>query len=151
MRTKNPFQVICIGENCKAHDICDSLCILKNKFKKYLKGCNYSKKNDCKYCSHKNQCILIKPYSEELKETELKRITLEIENEKLFEYISEWDEIERNLDKYQKKNKNVKSVTDVIYFPKDRNTKQKMFERITDNKRLIELYYKKEDGLIKNM
>lgn len=147
MMNKNPYQVICKGVDCEIHDMCGSSCILKNKFKKHLKGCNYSKEGDCKYCSHRNQCILIKPYSEKLREVEIKRRDLDFENKLLYSFIDEWDEIERNLEKYKKENNDVNSVTDVIYFPKNKNTRQKMFERIEDNKDLINLY----DKLIKDM
>ena len=136
----NPYQVICIGEDCKIYGKCDNRCILKNSYKKWIKGCNYSVDGDCKYCSHKNKCVLIKPYSKSLHKIEIKRNNLENENKKLYEYISEWDEIEENLDKY-----GVNSVTDVIYF--ERN-KQQMIDRINDNDKLIKAYLKKEKELV---
>lgn len=136
----NPYQVLCIGTDCKAYNICGNKCVLKSKFKKWIKGCNYSKKGDCNYCSHKNTCILIKPYSEELNKIEIKRIRLENENKKLHEHISEWDEIENNLEKYE-----VNSVFDVINFKRN---KQQMIDRINDNKKLIKAYLKKEYDLI---
>lgn len=139
----NPFQVICIGDSCKIYGKCDNKCILKDTFKKYLKGCNYSQFGDCKYCSHKKTCVLIKPYSNKLYETEMERFTLEKENETLKKYISTWDEIERELDKYEGD-----SVTDVIYFER---SKQQMIERINDNKKLIKAYLKKEGSLVKDM
>ena len=136
----NPYNVICIGEECKLHDKCDKICILKSKFKNYLKGCNYGKHGDCKKCSHKQKCIILKPYSEALYKIEVKRNALENENKKLHEYISTWDEIENNLDTY-----GVDSVTEVVYF--ERN-KQQMVERIKDNEKLINAYLKKEKKMI---
>ena len=138
-----PYQVICIGEDCRLHDKCDNICILKSKLKKLISGCNYSRKGDCNYCSNKKKCVLIKPYSKELNKIEVKRINLESENKKLYGYISEWDEIERNLDKYGKD-----SVTDVIYFDRSR---QQMIDRINDNKRLINAYLKLENKLVEDM
>lgn len=139
----NPYQVICIGDDCKGYGKCGKSCILKSKFKNRLKGCNYSKKGDCTYCSNRNRCVLLKPFSNELHKIEIKRISLELENKKLYEYISEWDEIEEELEEY-----GVDSVTDVIYF--ERN-KQQMVDRINDNKKLISAYLKKEKSLIKDM
>lgn len=139
MSRYNPYQVICKGESCKLYDKCDDKCILKENSKRFLKGCNYSNENDCKYCSHKNKCILIKPYSDKIGKIESKRNYLECENRKLHEYISKWDTIENDLEKY-----NVNSVTDVIYFKRN---KQQMIDRINDNEKLIKAYRKKEKEL----
>jgi len=144
MKNKNnPYQVICIGDICRLYNKCGDVCILKPSFKNRIRGCNYSKCGDCNHCSNKRKCILIKPYSEKLSELENKRIVLEKENKKLYGYISEWNEIEKELDKY-----GVDSVTDVVYF--DRN-RQQMIDRINDNKRLINAYLKMEDKLIEDM
>ena len=134
----NPYQVICIGNNCKLYSKCEDKCILKSK--NYVKGCNYSKDGDCQYCSHKRKCVLIKPYSDDLYKVELKRHRLENENKELYEHILEWDEIENNLEEY-----GVNSVFDVINF---RRNKQQMIDRINDNKKLIKAYLKKEYDLI---
>ena len=146
MVSKNPYQVIC-KPNCKSYKKCrgsgGNKCILKSKFQKFIKGCNYSKEGDCKYCSHKSKCWLIKPYSDKLYETEVKRHWLEEENKKLLKYISKWDEIEENLESY-----GVNSVTDVVYFGREINTKQKMIDKINRNNRLIKAYFKKEKKLI---
>ena len=109
-------------------------------FKKYNRiRCNYSKKGDCKKCSHKKKCYLNKPYSDKLNKIEVKRRCLEIENNDLYGYISEWDSIENDLKKY-----GVGSVTDVINFKRN---KQQMIDRINDNKKLITAYLKKEKKL----
>ena len=105
--------------------------------------CNYSKLGDCNHCSYKQDCILIKPFSDKLNKIEVKRINLENENKGLYKNISEWDEIERNLDKFEKD-----SVTDVVYFERSR---QQMIDRINDNERLINAYLKLEDNLIEDM
>ena len=136
----NPYQVICIGDNCRLYDKCQDKCILKSKLKNYLKGCNYSKDGDCQYCSYKKKCVLIKPYSDKLYEVELKRHRLENENDELYKLISEWDGIENNLEEY-----GVGSVFDVINFKRN---KQQMIDRINDNKKLIKAYLKKEYDLI---
>lgn len=140
MGNYNPYQVLCIGVTCKLYDKCKDKCILKDNIKKNIKGCHYSNENDCKYCSHKNTCMLIKPFSEKLHKIEIKRHYLENENKKLHECISLWDDIENDLDKY---NKN--SVTDVVNF---KRTKQQMINRINDNDRLINAYLKKEEDLL---
>lgn len=134
------YQVICIGTDCSLYNICGNKCILKSKFKKWIKGCNYGKSGDCEYCSHKQKCVLIKPFSEELDKIEKKRFALEKANKQLYEYIREWDEIEKNLDKYK-----VNSVSDVIYFKRNR---QKMVDKIKDNERLIKAYREKEENLL---
>lgn len=139
----NPYQVICIGEKCNLYNKCKNECILKNGLKNRIIGCNYSKEGDCKHCSHRNKCVLIKPYSDELNKIEVKRRHLEKENEKLFEYISEWDDIEKNLSKYH-----AHSVNEVIYFDKKINSKQKMIDKIDRNKLLIKAYLKKEQELL---
>lgn len=136
----NPYQVICIGSDCELYDECDNECILKDSFKKYIKGCHYSKTNQCSYCSHRKKCILIKPYSEKINKIEIKRNGLENENKLLRGYIKEWDKIENELDKYGKN-----SVTDVVYF---KRSKQQMIDRINDNNKLIEAYRRKENDLL---
>lgn len=138
-----PYQVICIGDTCRGYDKCGDVCILKSKFKNSISGCNYSKKGDCNHCSHRRKCVLIKPFSKKLNKIEVKRIGLENENRELYKYISEWDEIERNLDKYEKN-----SVTDVVYFGRSR---QQMIDRINDNIKLINAYLKMENELVKDM
>ena len=140
MVSKNPYQVICIGEDCRLYNKCEKECILKNGLLKHIKGCNYSKDGDCKYCSNKKKCILIKPYTKELHELEVKRRVLEIENNTLHEYVHTWEEIENSLDEY-----GVDSVTDVVYFDR---TKQQMIDRINDNIKLINAYRKKEDNMV---
>jgi len=138
----NPYQVICT-DKCKLYDECNKEdCTCKSKS---MKGCNYSKKGDCKYCSHKDNCILLKPYSDKLKNIESKRHYLEQENQRLYDYISEWREIEYNLSKYD----NANSVLDVVFFPKERNTISKMLEEIHDNEKLIEEYLDVEKRLLK--
>lgn len=147
----NSYQVICKGLSCSSYEECKSNkkndCILKESSKKYLKGCNYSKKEDCKYCSHRNKCELIKPYSDKLCRIENKRHYLEKENEKLYHYISEWKKIENNLTDYGE----VNSVLDVIYFPKERNTIGKMIDEIHDNKKLIEDYLNVKKRIIEKI
>ena len=143
MVSKNPYQVICIGVTCKLYDKCNDKCILNKNAQSYIKGCNYSSIDDCKHCSHKNKCLLLKPYSEKINKIESKRRILEKENDVLYEYISTWDEIENNIDKY-----GVDSVTDVVYFKRDR---QKMIDRINDNNKLINLYREHENKLINEM
>ena len=138
----NPYQVICKGVDCKLYTKCGDRCILKPKYKDFLKGCNYSNEGDCKYCSHRKKCVLIKPYSKDLEKVELKRLALEKENDELYKYIIEWRNIEENLDNYDGAN----SVTDVIYFKRN---KQQMINRIKDNEKLIEAYRKKEEKMIK--
>lgn len=138
--SKNPYQTICIGIDCKLYEKCEKECILKNGLKNHIKGCNYSKNNDCNHCSHKKKCILIKPFTSEIHKLEVKRGFLEDENRKLHEYISNWDEIENDLNEYD-----VNSVTDVIYFKRSR---QQMVDKINDNNRLINAYLKKEKSLI---
>lgn len=129
----NTYQVICIGEDCKAYDVCKGKeCILESKYKKWIQGCNYSNIGDCEYCSHRKNCYLIKPYSDEIHEIEVKLRTVEKKNEKLWEYISNWDEVEKEL-----RVKGGKSVTDVVYF---KRTKQQMARSIAKNKELIEAY-----------
>lgn len=134
------YQVICIGDYCKAYDKCDKICMLKSKFQKFIKGCNYSKKGDCKNCSYNDKCILIKPYSEDLNKIEIKRRELEYKNKKLYEYISEWDKVEKELDDY-----GAKVVTDVVYF---KTTKQQMINQINRNKHLIQLYLNEEKKIL---
>ena len=139
MVNKNPYQVICIGNDCNLFEKCrKNECILKNSLKSRIKGCNYANNGDCKYCSHKNKCILIRPYSDKLHNLEVKRIGLETENKRLYEYLTTWNKVEDELD-------GVGSVTDVVYF--DRN-KQQMIDRINDNNKLIKAYREKEDSLI---
>lgn len=140
----NPYQVICT-DMCKLSDKCEDDCLFKPK--SLVKGCNYSKKNDCKYCSHRNKCDLIKPYSKKLDELERKRIHLEKENKQLYGFISEWKHIENNLDKYEDAN----SVLDVLYFPKYRNNIGKMVEEIHDNEKLIEDYLNAEERIINEL
>lgn len=140
---RNPYQVICKGVDCSFYDDCEDECILKSSNQKKIKGCNYSKSNNCKYCSHKNKCVLIKPYSDELYNIELKRFRLEKENRRLYEYISKWNEIESEIEKY---GAFVNSVTDVVYF--DMN-KQQMVNKIVNNNKLIKAYLNKEHTLIK--
>lgn len=141
----NPYQVICTNK-CKLFDKCENNCILQSNSKKLVKGCNYSNEGDCAYCSHKNKCILIKPFSKKLEKLENKRVQLEKENKQLYDYISQWKNIENNLDEY-----GVDSVLDVIYFPKHRNTIGKMVEEIHDNKKLIEDYLNAEERIIKEI
>ena len=102
--------------------------------------CNYSKEGDCKLCSYRKNCILIKPFSDELYKMEVKRIELEQQNKILSSYISNWDEIENNLDEY-----GVSSVLDVAYYPRSR---QQMIDRINDNEKLIKAYRDKEKNMI---
>ena len=142
-RKPKPYQVICIGDSCRLYDKCGDICILKSKFKNRISGCNYSQDGDCNHCSKRKECILIKPYSEKLNKIEIKRISLESENKRLYGYISEWDDVERNLDEYEKD-----SVNDVVYFDKSR---QQMVDRINDNKRLINAYLKAEEKLVEDM
>ena len=117
MTKYNPYQVICKGLSCSSYEECNSNkkkdCILKESSKKYLKGCNYSKEGDCKYCSHRNKCELIKPYSDKLCEIENKRHYLEKENKLLYEYIDEWKEIENKLQE-------LITILDGHIFPKER-------------------------------
>lgn len=147
----NPYQVICKGISCLSYDDCkhdkNNNCVLKRNSEKYLKGCNYSKEGDCKYCSHRNKCELIKPYSDKLYAIEKKRHHLEHENKYLYEQISEWKEIENNLKEYG----NANSVLDVIYFSKDRNTIGKMIDEIHDNKKLIEDYLNVEEKIVNKL
>lgn len=157
MTKYNPYQVICKGLSCSSYEECNSNkkkdCILKESSKKYLKGCNYSKEGDCKYCSHRNKCELIKPYSDKLCEIENKRHYLEKENKLLYEYIDEWKEIENKLPieaHWNNKSYKVYSVLDVINFPKERNTIGKMLDEIHDNKKLIEDYLNVEKRIIKD-
>ena len=140
---RNPYQIICKGVDCLFYDDCENECILKSSNQKKIKGCNYSNSNTCKYCSHKNKCVLIKPYSEKLFELEIKRVRLENENRGLYKSISLWDSIEKNLDNY---GDFVNSVTDVVYF--DMN-KQQMINKIFNNEKLIKAYSNKENELIK--
>lgn len=137
------YQVICIGVQCKLHHECKNECILNKYYKSFIRGCNYSSVGDCKKCSHRKHCILIKPTSDKIKKIEFKRRVLEKENDVLYGYISTWDEIENNIDEYE-----VDSVREVIYFER---SKQQMLDRINDNEKLINLYLKKEEKLINEM
>ena len=113
--------------------------------------CNYSKEGDCKLCSYKHKCDLIKPYSKKLETIERNRIHLEQENKLLYDYIDKWKEIENKLPieaHWNNKSYMVYSVLDVIYFPKERNTISKMLDEIHDNKKLIEDYLNVEKRLL---
>ena len=143
MTTKyNPFQVMCIGEDCELYSQCDNICILKDKFKNHLKGCSYSNIGDCKNCSNKKKCVLIRPYSDKLYKTEVKRSWLEKRNKELTNYVKEWKIIEEKL------GDNRKSVTDIIYF---KRSMQKMVDEIEDNQKLIAVYREKEKRLLKEL
>lgn len=112
--------------------------------------CNYNKKGDCKHCSYKHKCNLIKPYSKKLDTIERNRIHLEQENKLLYDYIDKWKEIENKLPieaHWNNKSYMVYSVLDVLYFPKERNSISKMLDEIHDNKKLIEDYLNVEKRL----
>lgn len=131
----NPYQVICIGNECELYDECKDECILPSKNR--LKGCNYD--NKCTYCSHKNKCELQKPYSDKIHELEMKIHWAELEMRTLRKYISTWRDVEKNLEDY-----GVKSVTDVVYYGRN---EQQMIDRIHDIERLIKSYRKSLDKL----
>ena len=180
-KKSHTFQVVCIGIDCKAYGKCGNDCILKPKFQRKLKGCTYCKKSDCNHCSHKKKCLLIKPYSDELDKIERKKQKLEMENDKLFYLLFVWRKIEDNLKEcpytakgdceicsykncfikphtkdepdsieYEKLKK-LSSVTDVIYLDSNINTEQKILDKISRNKLLINAYLEKEEDLVKNM
>ena len=175
------FQVVCIGLDCKAYTKCDDDCILKQNFKRKLKGCTYSNKGDCSHCSHKKKCFLIKPFSDKLYEIEKKRHKLENKNRELFDLLFRWRIIEDNLkecgyermgdcercsyencvikpytkdepnSKEYERLNNLSSVTDVIYLDGNINTERKILDTIDRNTLLINAYLEKEEDLVRNM
>lgn len=65
------YDVICVGRECGHYEKCKKKCLKKIKHRKKIMGCNYSKTGDCEKCNHKDNCYLLKPSSQEIREVEI--------------------------------------------------------------------------------
>ena len=123
------WDVICIGNNCKKYDKCTTKCTRQLKFRKYLKGCHYSNNNECNDCSHKSECYLCRPYSNELKDVEIRINDLRQQIKTLNDDVNVYDEGE-------------------YYFPL---SKSQMMDKIKDLKDLLRDYYDYEKELMDDL